>query len=150
MISSLLAIFVAPLAAAIIQMAISRTREYVADHDGAEIVQRPLWLASALGKIDRAAHQIPNEQAEMHPASAPLYIINPLTGGGMDNLFSTHPNTENRIAALVAQAREMGQTQQPSGGPINVPLDEDDGSAGPGPWGRRQNGGRPLGHGPWG
>ena len=98
----------------VIQMALSRTREYAADHDGAEIVQRPLWLASALRKIDNAARQIPNEQAEAHPASAPLYIINPLHGGGMDNLFSTHPNTENRIAALVAQARQMGQTQEPS------------------------------------
>ncbi len=61
-------------------------------------------------KIDNAARQIPNEQAEAHPASAPLYIVNPLTGGGMDNLFSTHPNTENRIAALEALAQQMGQT----------------------------------------
>jgi heat shock protein HtpX len=115
-VSTLLAVMVAPLAAMIIQMAISRSREYVADHDGAEICQRPLWLASALEKIGRAAHEIPNEQAEAHPASAPLYIINPLTGGGMDNLFSTHPNTENRIAALREQARAMGQTQWPDGG----------------------------------
>ena len=129
-IGTLLAVFVAPLAAAIIQMAISRTREYGADHDGAEIVQRPLWLASALRKIDNAARQIPNEQAEAHPASAPLYIINPLHGGGMDSLFSTHPNTENRIAALVEQARQMGQTQEPSGARMNARP-----GAGPTPWG---------------
>lgn len=107
--STLLAVIVAPLAAMVIQMTLSRTREYAADHEGAEICQRPLWLASALRKIDNAAHQIPNEQAEAHPASAPLYIINPLHGGSIDNLFSTHPNTENRIAALVEQARQMGQ-----------------------------------------
>jgi heat shock protein HtpX len=123
-VGTLLAVFVAPLAAMVIQMALSRTREYTADRDGAEIVQRPLWLASALRKIDNAARQIPNEQAEAHPASAPLYIINPLHGGGMDNLFSTHPNTDNRIAALVAQARQMGQTQEPSAARMNVRLDE--------------------------
>jgi heat shock protein HtpX len=131
-VGTLLAVLVAPLAAAIIQMAISRTREYSADHDGAEISQRPLWLASALRKIDNAARQIPNEQAEAYPASAPLYIINPLTGGGMDNLFSTHPNTENRIAALVAQARAMGETQEPSGAGFN----RQPGQAAPGPWGQ--------------
>lgn len=109
-VSMLIAVIVAPIAAMLIQMAISRSREYVADHDGAEICQRPLWLASALEKIERAARKIPNEQAEEHPASAPLYIINPLTRGGMDNLFSTHPNTENRLAALREQARAMGQT----------------------------------------
>jgi heat shock protein HtpX len=133
---TLLAVIVAPLAAMIIQMALSRTREYSADHDGAEICQRPLWLASALRKIDDAARQIPNEQAEAHPASAPLYIINPLHGGGMDNLFSTHPNTENRIAALVEQARQMGQMQEPGAARMNVRPDQ----AAPGPWG--QGGGR--------
>ena len=140
-VSTLLAVIVAPLAAMVIQMALSRTREYTADHDGAEIVQRPLWLASALRKIDNAARQIPNEQAEAHPASAPLYIINPLHGGGMDNLFSTHPNTDNRIAALVEQARQMGQTQEPSAARMNVRLDE----AAPGSWGQ----GGPSGGGRW-
>jgi heat shock protein HtpX len=151
-VSTLIAVIVAPIAAMLIQMAISRSREYAADHDGAEICQRPLWLASALEKIERAAHEIPNEQAEQHPASASLYIINPLTGGGMDNLFSTHPNTENRIAALREQARGMGQTQWPAGGRIEVPPsnspDERD-ELGPwerGPWG----GGQPPSHGPWG
>ncbi len=129
-VGSLLAVFVAPLAAMVIQMALSRTREYTADHDGAEICQRPLWLASALRKIDNAARQIPNEQAEAHPASAPLYIINPLHGSGMDSLFSTHPNTENRIAALVEQARQMGQTQEPSAARMNARP----GQPAPGPW----------------
>ena len=119
-VTTLLAIFVAPIAAALIQMSLSRSREYAADHDGAIISGHPLWLASALQKIERAAQEIPNEQAEDHPASASLYIINPLTGGGMDNLFSTHPNTENRIAALQEQAREMGAMQSPSGGGIEA------------------------------
>jgi heat shock protein HtpX len=149
-VSTLIAVIVAPFAAMLIQMAISRSREYVADHDGAEICQRPLWLASALEKIGRAAHEIPNEQAEEHPASASLYIINPLTGGGIDNLFSTHPNTENRITALREQARTMGQTQWPGGGRIEVPPsnspDERDEL---GPWQRGPRDDRPA-HGPWG
>jgi heat shock protein HtpX len=125
------------MAAALIQMAISRSREYAADHDGAEICQHPLWLASALQKIDNAARQIPNGQAEAHPASAPLYIINPLTGGGMDNLFSTHPNTENRIAALEQQAREMGQSGWPGGAPAGPGGDYGASRGHPsrGPWG---------------
>ena len=149
-VATLLAVIVAPLAAAIIQMALSRSREYAADHDGAEICRHPLWLASALAKIDRAAHQIQNDQAEAHPASAPLYIVNPLTGGGMDNLFSTHPNTENRIAALEAQAREMGQTGGPGRTGISVPAD-DAGGGEPGPWDRREeDSGEQPGRGPWG
>jgi heat shock protein HtpX len=144
-VSTLLAVIVAPFAAMLIQMAISRSREYVADHDGAEICQRPLWLASALEKIERAAHEIPNQQAEQHPASASLYIINPLTGGGMDSLFSTHPNTENRVAALRAQARAMGQAQWPGGGPIGMPpSNSPDERDQPGPWG-----GQPPSRGPW-
>jgi heat shock protein HtpX len=145
-VSTLLAVIVAPFAAMLIQMAISRSREYVADHDGAEICQRPLWLASALEKIEGAAHQIPNEQAEAHPASASLYIINPLTGGGLDNLFSTHPNTGNRIAALREQAGTMGQTQWPGAGRIEMPPSSGpEGRDEPRPWG-----GQPPSHGPWG
>jgi heat shock protein HtpX len=101
----LLAMIVAPLAAMMVQMAISRTREYAADRRGAEICGNPLWLASALGKIARGAAQVPNYDAERNPATAHMFIINPLTGAGMDNLFSTHPNTENRIAALQEMAR---------------------------------------------
>jgi heat shock protein HtpX len=98
----------APLAAAIIQMAISRSREYEADRNGAEICGNPLWLASALEKIAGGAARIPNETAEMKPATAPLFIINPLSGRAMDGLFTTHPATENRIAALMEQAQAMG------------------------------------------
>jgi heat shock protein HtpX len=104
----LLAMIVAPLAAMLVQMAISRTREYSADRRGAEICGNPLWLASALGKIARGAAHIPNYDAERHPASAHMFIINPLSGENMDNLFSTHPNTENRIAALHEMAQGMG------------------------------------------
>ena len=88
------------MATMLVQMAISRTREYAADKRGAEIAGNPLALASALKKIERAAHQIPNDYAEANPATAHMFIINPLSGERMDNLFSTHPNTENRIAAL--------------------------------------------------
>jgi heat shock protein HtpX len=105
----LLTALIAPLAAMIIQMAISRSREYDADRTGAAIVGKPMALASALAKIAGGVSQIPNEDAERHPATAPLFIINPLSGRGMDNLFSTHPATENRIAALQALAQEMGQ-----------------------------------------
>lgn len=134
--STLIAVIVAPIAAALLQMALSRSREYAADHEGAAICGHPLWLASALQKIERAAHEIPNEQAEDHPASASLYIINPLTGGGMDNLFSTHPNTDNRITALQEQAREMGRMDWPAGS----------GGMEAGPWG----GNEPAGEsGPW-
>ncbi len=103
----LVAMIVAPLAAMIVQMAISRTREYSADRRGAEICGHPLWLASALGKIARAAGRIHNDDAERNPATAHMFIINPLSGERMDNLFSTHPNTENRIAALQAMAAEF-------------------------------------------
>jgi heat shock protein HtpX len=94
----------APLAAALVQMAISRHREYEADKMGAEIAGRPLWLADALAKISRGAEAIPNPRAEQAPATAHLFIVNPLHGQGADNLFSTHPSTANRIARLRAQA----------------------------------------------
>ena len=107
-VGSVLMLILAPLAAMIVQMAISRSREYAADNLGARISGRPDALASALVKISQVAEQIPNETAESHPTTAPLFIINPLSGRGMDNLFSTHPSTENRIAALEKLAREMG------------------------------------------
>ena len=99
-----------PLAAGLVQMAISRTREYAADRDGAEISGKPLALASALHKIAGAAQRIPNMPAERNPASAHLFIVNPLSGARMDNLFSTHPDVENRVAALQEMAREMGES----------------------------------------
>ena len=100
----LLAMIVAPLAAGIVQMAISRTREYSADRRGAEICGQPLWLASALKRIAVAAGRIPNHAAERSPSTAHMFIINPLNGDRADNLFSTHPSTENRIAELVKLA----------------------------------------------
>lgn len=98
----------APLAAMIVQMAISRTREYAADRMGAEISGNPMSLASALNKISGAAHVIENDNAERNPATAHMFIINPLSGARMDNLFSTHPAVENRIAQLREIAAEMG------------------------------------------
>ncbi|TIX92967.1 zinc metalloprotease HtpX [Rhizobium sp. P44RR-XXIV] len=119
MVGVVVAMIVAPLAAMLVQMAISRTREYSADRRGAEICGNPLSLASALGKIARGASHIPNEEAEGHPATAHMFIINPLSGERMDNLFSTHPNTENRIAALHEMARHGGggtSTRAPTSG----------------------------------
>jgi len=108
-IGAIVLMIVAPLVAMIVQMAISRTREYAADRAGAEICGQPLWLASALGKLHNAAQQIPNEQAEARPATAHLFIVNPLSGRGFDNFFSTHPNVENRMAALEEMAAGMGR-----------------------------------------
>src|SRR3954471_18293228 len=107
-IGSIAMMILAPLGAMLVQMAISRTREYAADNLGARIVGQPMWLASALSRIEHAAHQVPNYEAERNPATAHMFIINPLTGHGMDSLFSTHPATENRIAALQALAAEIG------------------------------------------
>ncbi|MES1991569.1 MAG: zinc metalloprotease HtpX [Pseudomonadota bacterium] len=106
LIGSLAIMILAPMAAGLVQMAISRTREYEADATGSEISGRPLWLASALEKIDAAAHETINQAAERNPASAHMFIINPLHGGGADRLFSTHPSTQNRIARLREIATE--------------------------------------------
>ncbi len=103
----LLAVLLAPLAALLIQMTISRTREYSADRDGAAISGNPLGLARALRKISAYASRIELPSAERNPASAPLFIVNPLSGARMDNLFSTHPNVENRIRALEEMAGAM-------------------------------------------
>jgi heat shock protein HtpX len=139
-VGSIVLMILAPLAAMLVQMAISRTREYAADNLGARIVGQPMWLASALAKIDNAAHQIPNVEAERNPATAHMFIINPLLGQGVDNLFTTHPSTENRIAALRELAAELG----PYGGVASSV------GAGPnyprrGPWGRPRST-----RGPWG
>ena len=104
LIGVLLAMIVAPFAAMIVQMAISRTREYSADRRGAEICGHPEWLASALAKIAQAAGRTVNVEAERNPATAHMFIINPLNGQRADNLFSTHPDTQNRIDALMAMA----------------------------------------------
>ncbi len=104
----ILMMILAPLAAAMVQMAISRTREYSADAGGAEICGHPLWLASALEKMDRAARGIDNKAAEANPASAHVYIINPLHAHKVDGLFSTHPATAERIRRLRAMAGTEG------------------------------------------
>ncbi|KAB2920264.1 MAG: zinc metalloprotease HtpX [Hyphomicrobiaceae bacterium] len=135
-IGMLVAIIVAPLAAMLVQMAVSRSREYQADRLGGMICGNPLWLASALRKIEGYAHEIRNEPAEAAPATAHLFIINPLTGEGMDNLFSTHPNTDNRIAELEKLAGEMGVSGRAA--TRSAPAS--------GPWGRGSEGPR----GPWG
>jgi heat shock protein HtpX len=135
-IGSIVMMIAAPFAAMLVQMAISRTREYAADNLGARICGNPMWLASALGRIENAAHQVPNYDAERNPATAHMFIINPLTGQGMDNLFATHPSTENRIAALQQLAAEMGgQGALPMGGRSYPPRGPWGGGARRGPWG---------------
>jgi len=140
-VGSLLMLVLAPMAAMIVQMAISRTREYAADNFGARVSGRPDALASALVKISQVAEEVPNASAETHPATAPLFIINPLSGRGMDNLFSTHPSTENRVAALEELSREMGR-----GSVVDFKPMESGGS--PRPWSRA--GARENHRGPWG
>jgi heat shock protein HtpX len=124
-IGMILMLVLAPLAAAVVQMAISRSREYEADRVGAEITGNPLGLASALQRLEGYAHQIQNYGAEANPAAAHMFIINPLSGARMDNLFSTHPSTANRVAALQALAARMGQ-----GGGWSAPPRQ----PAPGPW----------------
>jgi heat shock protein HtpX len=145
MLGTLAAIIVAPLAAMLVQMAISRSREYSADKGGAQICGHPMWLASALAKIQHYARRIPNETAESAPATAHMFIINPLSGRGFDNWFSTHPNTENRISALQELARETGHNDGPRQSAPGV----DTGSTGP--WGAATEPPRARGaRGPWG
>ena len=106
----------APMAAGLVQMAISRTREYSADAEGARIAGNPQWLASALQKIERAARGELNHYAERNPATAHMFIINPLNGKGADNLFSTHPATQNRVRALMqmnGDGHTLGNAQAP-------------------------------------
>ncbi|MBN9424690.1 MAG: protease HtpX [Candidatus Accumulibacter sp. 66-26] len=98
----------APLAASLIQMAISRAREFEADRGGAEISGDPHALADALAKIEAYARGIPLATAEAHPETAQMMIMNPLAGGGLDSLFSTHPKTAERVARLRAMARARG------------------------------------------
>ena len=133
-IGTLAMVFLAPMAAGIVQMAISRTREYQADKLGAEICNRPLWLASALKKIAGATVQIPNMSAEHNPATAHMFIMNPLSGERMDNLFSTHPNPDNRIQRLIDLAGEWGQVEEEFSKPLHEgPWNFEDSDRGP--WG---------------
>ncbi len=99
----------APLGAMLVQMAISRAREYEADRIGAEICGKPLWLASALTKLARGAATFDNGAAERNPATAHLFIVNPLHAHAADKLFSTHPSITNRVRKL----RELAGTQGP-------------------------------------
>lgn len=109
LLGTLALMFLAPMAAALVQMAISRSREYEADRVGAAICGNPMWLAAALAKIDAFAKGIDNNAAERNPALAHLFIINPLHVHAHDALFSTHPNTANRIAALEAMTVALSQ-----------------------------------------
>ena len=124
-----------PLAAGLVQMAISRTREYEADRGGAEISGQPLSLASALQKIAGAAHRIPNMAAERNPASAHMFIINPLSGLRVDKLFSTHPAVEDRVARLEALSRAMGATGRSMAAEPAGPWSGNQTRASRGPWG---------------
>jgi heat shock protein HtpX len=141
-IGALLLVIVAPIAAMIVQMAISRSREYEADRGGAEISGRPLALAGALVKLEHYKQGLVNHTAEAHPASAHLFIINPLSGARMDGLFSTHPRTENRVSALEALALQMAPE------PRAMAAGMGRGRPGAGPWGG--GGGGPGRRNPWG
>ncbi|MGD1869302.1 MAG: zinc metalloprotease HtpX [Neomegalonema sp.] len=136
----LVAVILAPIAASLVQMMISRTREYAADRMGAEICGQPMWLASALNKISGRAAQNEMMSVERNPTTAHLFIVNPLSGRRMDNLFATHPNVDNRIAALkamtdIAPTSELAVAAKRSGGgpPVTRPRGRDHGNSGP--WG---------------
>jgi heat shock protein HtpX len=115
MVGAILMMLLAPMAAAIVQMAISRTREYEADRIGAEICENPLWLASALDRLDQGAKRIDNRTAEANPQTAHMFIVNPLHKHARDGLFSTHPAMANRIARLQDMATQMGLTVRRQG-----------------------------------
>jgi heat shock protein HtpX len=140
MIVTLLVSILAPMAAMVVQMAVSRSREYEADKLGGEICGNPVWLADALAKIAGGVARTPSESAERHPQTAHMFIINPLSGQGFDNLFSTHPDTGNRIAALMDQAAQMGYGASPSPGGFLSGSSNN-------PWGSSGTGAR---RGPWG
>ncbi|KAF0184651.1 MAG: heat shock protein HtpX [Alphaproteobacteria bacterium] len=137
-IAGLLIMLLAPIAASVVQMAISRSREYEADRMGAAISGDPRALARALEKMERFARGELNIAAERNPATAHMFIINPLAGKGADNLFSTHPSTRNRIAKLYAMAGGIPDAE------TRAPIVATEGAPGTtGPWGERQRG-------PWG
>ncbi|MFD1344782.1 zinc metalloprotease HtpX [Litorisediminicola beolgyonensis] len=135
LVGTLLMMVLAPMAAALVQMAISRTREYAADKAGAEICGEPMWLASALEKIAMGAARIDNHAAERNPATAHMFIINPLHAHKHDNLFATHPATENRIAALREMRVEGVARPQMSERPVTASrIPNTPQSARKGPW----------------
>lgn len=104
-VTGLLMVILAPLAATMIQMGVSRSREYLADETGGRICGNPLWLASALGKLEAGNRQIPMATAEENPATAHMFIVNPLSGLSLSGLFSTHPPIQDRIDRLQRLAR---------------------------------------------
>jgi heat shock protein HtpX len=128
----------------LVQMAISRAREYEADRMGAEICGDPRWLASGLQKLEHYKQGIVNPTAEAHPASAHMFIVNPLSGLRLDSLFATHPPTGERVARLLAMV--PGRGMDGWGGPrVAAPQ----AVARPGsPWGGATGGGGPRN--PWG
>jgi heat shock protein HtpX len=136
----LAAVLVAPFAAMLVQMAISRSREYEADRIGSMICGEPMWLASALHKIHAAARQVQYPEAEMAPAASHVFIVNPLNGRGFDNWFTTHPNIDNRIEALqrlASEWRQMADAPRPieiAGGMPTSPWSTGQAPSG-GPWG---------------
>jgi heat shock protein HtpX len=144
-IGMILMIVLAPIAAMIVQMAVSRSREYEADRVGAEITGDPGGLASALLRLEQYKHGHVNEAAEANPATAHVFIINPLSGLRMDGLFSTHPKTENRVAALQELAGRMGGPPSDAGPRIPQPRSRV-ASPQPGPWSNNQGNRR----NPWG
>ena len=125
MLGSIAIMILAPLTATLVQLAISRTREYAADRMGAEISQDPIALASALEKIQHDACRVDNNVAEQNPSTAHMFIINPLHTHSMDNLFTTHPKTENRIRALQQLAATI----------ISSPVMQEEEANPSGPWG---------------
>jgi len=139
-IGGILVMLLAPLAAMLVQMAISRTREYGADEGGAAISGDPLALASALAKLEHGARVVPNNDAEANPATAHMFIVNPLSGRGTDNLFSTHPAMANRIAKLQQMAgkappRESASDEGPWGPATEIRTAPPKPPRRPGPWG---------------
>jgi len=114
LVGMVLVMLLAPIAAVLVQMAVSRSREFEADKAGAEISGRPLWLASALEHIDSAARRIDNVEAEQNPATAHMFIVNPLHGG-LSGLFASHPSTQERVAKLRALAGQPATTPGPWG-----------------------------------
>jgi heat shock protein HtpX len=116
LIGGLLIMILAPMAAGLVQMAISRSREYEADRVGAEISGQPLWLASALENLHKAATRIDNQTAERNPATAHMFIVNPLHAHSVDSLFSTHPKMADRVARLRAMAARGDVSGSSAGG----------------------------------
>ena len=140
LIGTIAMMILAPLAAMLVQMAISRNREYQADREGALICGNPEWLASALEKLEAGTRRIDNQAAEHNPATAHMFIVNPLHAHKHDNLFSTHPNTANRVARLREMSGNAGATEP---APATTP----------GPWAgarpRRRTGSVPRAGRPW-